>query len=217
MTRRRWTDEEDAALRELVASGLEYKRIGKRLDRSVNACRSRAAYLGVKQEWSATLANRKCGNDRFYRNKAKVERRRKKTLKTYTADERAVRAAEARHRNLVGTLGMRGRHHSPETRARISAAHKGRKMAEATKRKISEARKRYWFIRKGGAQIKTKKAAMNPYDASRAARDDYKQHRPEMEAEEQLFWCDQCDRRVTAEKIAACVSRFCKAKRQVAA
>ena len=33
-----------------------------------------------------------------------------------------------------------------------------------------------------------------------------------MPADETLFWCAQCDRRVTTDKITYCLSPFCKAK-----
>src|SRR5207302_398305 len=132
-----WRPDQDAKLRELVAAGWEYARIARKLKRTDHACRNRAKILGVSQALAATLENRKRGRERFYADPAKVARRLKRIMRTFTPDERAVRAEELRQRNIAGTMGVKGRGHTPEVCERIRLAHLGRVMSPETRAKIS--------------------------------------------------------------------------------
>lgn len=206
--RPRWTPEQDAELREYVAAGWEYGRIARRLKRTSVACRLRASFLGLKQDVAATLENRKRGRERFRNSPQKVERRRKRMKKAFTPDERAVRAEEARQRNLSGVFSFKGRHHTPETCARISAANTGRAMPAETREKIAAARRAYWAARRDGGQS-AYRATMQG-DRTRLAG-----FNPEIEGDRRL-WCTQCERQVTATEAGSCGSRFCTAKAHAA-
>lgn len=205
---RRWTEKEDTFLRDAVSEGWEYKKIGRLLARSGEACRNRASYLGLKQNREHTLTNRANGRARFYGNAKKVERRMKRMLKTFTPTERAIRAEELRQRNKAGITGMKGKHHTAEVRARISAAHKGRVMSTETRRKISEARKAYWAAKRDGGQSAYREAMLEDRRRLRAFGEWGEAHSHEVE----MAWCGQCEKRVSVEQATLCGSPFCKAK-----
>lgn len=213
-SKRLWTPEDDARLRTMVEEGIEYRAMGRKLGRSEYACRSRSHFLGCRLSREAILANRAKGRQRFYNDPKKVERRRKRHAKKMTPEARAIFAEEARQRNRAGTFGVK--HHRPEVRAKISAAHKGRKLSAEHRRKISEARKLYWFIRKGGSSIKTHKAQMIPYRPLAPKLENIPSWSDAAPEEEELLWCAQCDRRVSADRIANCASQFCKVKPRAA-
>lgn len=200
---RRWVSDEDTTLRQLIARGYEYKLIGRALGRSADACRSRAFFLGVKLDRAAILENRKRGRNRFYGNAAKVSRRMKRMMKQFTPFDRAIRAEELRQRNKAGTMGMKGKHHTPEVCQRIREAHLGRVMSAETRRKISEARKAYWAAKRDGGQAAYRQAMM----ADNARRRSF-----ETEDDAPRIWCAQCELQVTAARANACASPFCKAK-----
>lgn len=193
---RTWTPEEDAILRGMVGEGREYKKIGRKLKRTTMACRLRASFLGLKQSKEAILANRQRGRERFFSNPKKAERWRERVARQFTPQDRAIRAEELRQRNIAGTMGLKGRHHSPEARAKISAAHKGRPNTPEQNRKIAKARKAYWAAWRAAPR----RDRLDEYLAEDAAN----------------IWCLQCERRVTADQARACMSRFCKAKAMAA-
>lgn len=205
---RRWTPEDDAALRELVIVGVEYRKIGRRLKRSEFACRCRATALGIKMTRDAVLENRKQGRTRFYRNAAKAQLRIKRLLKSYTPLDRAIRAEELRQRNKAGITGIKGKHHSEEARRRIGDAHRHPKSPE-TRAKMSEGAKRRWAEHRDGGQSAYRAAMLADKGRLRRLNDD-ECH------DERRIWCAQCEKQVTASVAAACASPFCKAKEQAA-
>jgi hypothetical protein len=222
MSGKRWTDEEDGLLRELVAAGKEYRLIARRVYHSTESCRYRACKLGIRLPVEAILANRAKGRQRFYNNPKKVARRLERISKRFTPEERAILAQELAERNRAGITGLKGKHHRPEVRQRIAAAHRGRKMTAEHRAKIAEGRRRYWERWRANKPEALLRAAMLK-DSARQA--EFAQRSSvelpyyatqDLLPAADLFWCAQCERRVDGEQASVCASRWCKAKQAAA-
>lgn len=204
---RRWTADEEALVRSLVAEGATFKAIGERLGRSEAAVTHHARQIGATHDEATIASNRAAGRSAFWADKQKVREWKKKIKKALrTPQSRAIFAEELRQRNLAGKMGVR--HHSEETKARIRAAHLGRVMAPETRRKISEARKAYWAAKRDGGQSAARAAML----ADRARLKAFGEWGEPTSAEVNLIWCGQCERRVSTQQASVCGSPFCKAK-----
>lgn len=206
---RSWSAEDDALLREMIEAGREYRSIARTLKRSISACRCHASALRFKLDPSAVLANRKRGRDRFNNNPRKSARRIERLLASYTPLDRKIRAEELRQRNKSGVTGLKGRHHSADSRRKISSANKGKPKSLETRQRMSEAAKRRWSEWRANRPEQLARRVML---ADREHLKAFGEWGVPIATEADLIWCGQCELRVSAERARGCVSPFCKAK-----
>lgn len=85
------------------------------------------------------------GGDNISKNPNKDNIRKKMSLaskgKSKSVEHRKKMSIVTKERNLIGTFGMKGKHHTPETRKKIREANKGKHHTSESKQKMKEKRK----------------------------------------------------------------------------